>query len=185
MRVGDWIHTYTGVQFWPLDPREDEIKIEDIAHALSLICRYGGHCKTFYSVAQHSVLVSKICHWRYALAGLLHDATEAYCGDVVRPLKPYLTNYQSIEARLSYVIGNKFGIHFGNYYKQIKKADDTLLCTEVRDIIPSQTVNWKLTTIRKALPGKIVPLSAIKAEALFLERFHYLYGKEQKRKFKI
>ena len=57
-RVGDWIQVYTGGQFWPLDPRPEEIHIEDIAHALALTCRFTGHCREFYSVAQHSLLVS-------------------------------------------------------------------------------------------------------------------------------
>ena len=58
-RKGDWMQTYTGRQFWPIDPRANEVHIEDIAHALSMMCRYNGHCRTFYSVAEHSVLVSQ------------------------------------------------------------------------------------------------------------------------------
>ena len=76
-RIGDWIQTYTGRQFWPLDPRVDEIHIEDIAHSLSMRCCYGGHLTDFYSVAEHSVLVSLHVPQEFALWGLLHDAAEA------------------------------------------------------------------------------------------------------------
>src|SRR5262245_27549306 len=100
-RIGDWMQTISGRKFWPLDPRPEEVCIEDIGHALSLVCRFGGHCHTFYSVAEHSVRVSLLAedmakssaHWTdenirmIALSGLLHDAAEAYIGDMVRPLK--------------------------------------------------------------------------------------------------
>ena len=77
-RNGDWLQTFTGKAFFPLDPRPEEMDIFDIAHALSNLCRYGGHCNKFYSVAEHSVLVSILCRLYYgeqvALQGLLHDA---------------------------------------------------------------------------------------------------------------
>src|SRR5688572_18527016 len=93
VRVGDWILTATGRSFWPLDPRADEICIDDIAQALAKVCRFGGHCCDFYSVAQHSVLVAHLVersHPQLALHALLHDAAEAYLGDFTQPLKPYL-----------------------------------------------------------------------------------------------
>src|SRR5579885_2784587 len=87
MRHGDWIQTYCGVAFYPLDPRPEEILIEDIAHALSMLCRFTGHVKRFYSVAQHCVYVSHRCDPKDALWGLLHDAAEAYLNDISRPVK--------------------------------------------------------------------------------------------------
>src|SRR4051812_30250690 len=84
-RVGNWMQTFTGRQFWPVDPRADEIAIEDIARALAMTCRFGGHVRFHYSVAQHSFLVSLVCSPEHALWGLLHDASEAYLGDVVWP----------------------------------------------------------------------------------------------------
>jgi hypothetical protein len=99
-RTGDFMQTYTGRQYWPMDPRPHEVYIEDIAHSLSLQCRYAGHCIKFYSVAEHSVLIARhLAATRapeVAFAGLLHDAPEAYCVDIPRPLKPYLTNYKAI-----------------------------------------------------------------------------------------
>jgi hypothetical protein len=95
-RKGDWIQTFTGKQFWPLDPRPDEVYIEDIAHALGNICRFNGHCLRFYSVAEHCFHVSHKVVPGLALMGLLHDAAEAYVCDVVRPVKPYLKEYKKI-----------------------------------------------------------------------------------------
>ena len=77
-RRGGWIQTYTGRQFWPLDPRIEDIDIHDIAHALSHQCRYSGHCLRFYSVAEHSVLLSHHVAGEHMLWALLHDAWEAY-----------------------------------------------------------------------------------------------------------
>src|ERR1700724_2684254 len=83
---GGWQQTFTGRRFYPLSPRVEDVCIEDIAHALSNICRYGGHCREFYSVAQHCNMVSD---WmpEFKLEGLLHDSPEAYIGDMVRPVK--------------------------------------------------------------------------------------------------
>ena len=83
-RKGDWFLTYTGRQFWPLDPRPEDICIRDIAHHLSLCCRFNGACRVHYSVAQHSVMVANILPAPLRFWGLMHDATEAYVGDMVR-----------------------------------------------------------------------------------------------------
>lgn len=83
----DWIQTYTGKKFFPLHPHQNEYVIEDIAHALSMKCRFAGHCNAFYSVAEHSVKVSRIVAPESQLWGLLHDAAEAYLPDVCQPIK--------------------------------------------------------------------------------------------------
>jgi hypothetical protein len=90
-RLGNWMQTQFGNQFWPLDPRPEDFDIKEIASALGKACRYAGHCFGFYSVAEHSVLVSQIVPPEFALTALMHDATEAYLVDIPRPLKPYLT----------------------------------------------------------------------------------------------
>src|SRR5258708_302056 len=87
-RRGNWMQTYTGRAYWPADPRAEDVCIEDIAHALSLLCRYTGHCKRFYSVAEHSILISQVVPPEYAFFGLMHDAQEAYINDLARPIKP-------------------------------------------------------------------------------------------------
>jgi 5'-deoxynucleotidase YfbR-like HD superfamily hydrolase len=171
-RYGDWFQTYTGIQFWPLDPRPEECLIEDIAHALALQCRFNGHCKYFYSIAQHSVLVSKIVKPENALWGLMHDAAEAYVGDMVRPLKSSQPFFREVEAKVMAAICDKFGLP-RQEPSEVKKADDIVLMTEKRDLLVTSPAKW----IVKAEPmsGKIVPLSTGVAEVEFLERFNFLY----------
>lgn len=109
------ILTYTNTLFYPLEPEVDEVKIEDIAHALSQMCRANGHFKTFYSVAQHSINCANEAKVRglsprVQLACLLHDASEAYISDITRPVKCYLDEYRKIEHRLQQVIFTRFGV---------------------------------------------------------------------------
>jgi len=108
-RIGGWIQTYTGGKIYPLDARADEIDISDIAHSLSMQCRYNGHCETFYSVAEHCVLLSRLVDPENAFAALMHDASEAYLTDIPRPIKPGLLNYKEIENKLMNVIALKYG----------------------------------------------------------------------------
>lgn len=115
MKRENAILTYTNTLFYPLAPQTDEVKIEDIAHALSQMCRANGHFKTFYSVAQHSINCAKEAKARelsdkIQLACLLHDASEAYISDIIRPVKCYLEEYRKIENNLQKVIYEKFGI---------------------------------------------------------------------------
>lgn len=150
-RNGDWFVTFTGKQFFPLDPRPEDVDIEDIAHALSMTCRFGGHCREFYSVAQHSVHVAQ---WleergadsRFVLQGLIHDATEAYLGDMIRPLKISIPQYQEIEAHLDKVIHLALEIPVPDELTQefIKTADNTLLMTERRDFVNHGNRKWSI-----------------------------------------
>lgn len=176
-RIGDWMTTYTGGMFWLLDPRPEEVFIEDIAHALSLICRYNGHIKGFYSVAQHSILVSQNCNRDYALHGLLHDAAEAYVGDLISPIKRLLPNYKVIEEKIITAIYKKYSIKITKKCQQeIKYWDNALLATEVRDLIPHKYLNWKFEA--PPLESPIKKLWGPKtAERLFLKRFKELYNK--------
>jgi hypothetical protein len=112
------IKTFTG-RVDPLNPVVDEINIEDIAHALSRQCRYNGHCVGFISVARHSIWVSERLAEQdhdelVQLTGLLHDAAEAYLGDLVRPIKhsDFGKAYLTVEAVLEGVIAEKFGLPF-------------------------------------------------------------------------
>lgn len=123
-RVGDWMQTVTGRKFWPMDPRPEDVDIIDIAHALSMICRFGGHCLRFYSVAEHSVLIARKAPPEYQLAALLHDASEAYLSDIVRPLKRSLPEYRLAEDRVQHAIRLRFSLGYvgGQCVKQLDRA---------------------------------------------------------------
>ncbi len=133
-----WIETFTGRQFWPLDPRSEDIDIRDIAHALSMVCRFTGHVREFYSVGQHSVHVAEILlpfGKNLGLVGLLHDASEAYIADIARPVKHCLKHYLEIEQRLEKCIAERFGLIFP-YPTCLKAADNMMLNSERRDLMP-------------------------------------------------
>ena len=132
-RRGSWIQTYTGRAFWPLDPRSEEVHEDDISHALAQICRFGGHTKFFYSVAEHCVLVSEwvesVAGPYDALWGLLHDAPEAYIGDMVRPIKRLLPKYIEADENLLEVICYKWGLEPG-MPEVVREADNRILLDE-------------------------------------------------------
>lgn len=131
-RPGDFMQTFSGRKFWPLDPRSDEVHIEDIAHALSMQCRYGGHCTRFYSVAEHSVLMARTFANRdLALWALLHDAAEAYVADVPRPLKRFLPGYKEAENKVMAAICDRFGLPH-EMPERVKYADECILADEIR-----------------------------------------------------
>ena len=176
-RKGDWFLTYTGRQFWPLDPRPEDICIRDIAHHLSLCCRFNGACRVHYSVAQHSVMVANILPVHLKFHGLLHDATEAYVGDMVRPLKRSLPEYQSVEAMVWAAVVEKFGIQTAfraECMMEVKEADDVALMTERRDLLLKSPMGW--STRAEPVPEMIRPLAARDAEFKFLELFDELEG---------
>lgn len=127
------ILTSTGQYFRFRHPEEHKYDIEEIAHALSHVCRYTGHCKEFYSVAQHSVLVAMSLPPALQFQGLMHDASEAYLGDVSSPLKSLLPEYKALEERVERAISKSFGMPFP-LDPQVKVADMRMLMTEKRDL---------------------------------------------------
>jgi hypothetical protein len=163
----DWIQTFTGRQFWPLDPRPEEIDIRDIAHALSLTCRYAGHCKRFYSVAQHCVLMACWAPINFAREVLLHDAAEAYMDDVARPVKKSIPQLKEIEIRLEKCIAEAFGLQFP-WPAIVSELDLRALATEQRDLMASPPIPWKRTAGIEPFPSVIDPWSPDKAEVVFL-----------------
>jgi len=135
------ILTYTNTMFYPLAPQADEVKMEDIAHALSQMCRANGHFKSFYSVAQHSINCAQEADARglsarVRLACLLHDASEAYISDITRPVKLFLEDYKIIEQNLQTVIYSKFGIDdlTSIEIRQINEIDNALLEYEFKNL---------------------------------------------------
>lgn len=137
------MNTYTKKQFDPMKITIDDVDLVDIAHSLSLLCRGGGHLKQFYSVGQHCINCAKEAKARnhsnrVILAALLHDASEAYISDIIRPVKVHLTNYLEIEAMIMDVILQKYHVHDLNEVeiKQWKNIDDTMLQIELKYLMP-------------------------------------------------
>lgn len=124
-----------------LNPSKSEYTIDTIATALSNLCRYTGHVTRFYSVAEHSVLVSRIVPAKYALEALLHDASEAFVGDVSSPLKKLLDRYQEIEDEVQKSIAEKFNLVYP-FPDEIHKADKQLYWSERREIAPAVDLLW-------------------------------------------
>lgn len=168
-----WIQTYSGRRFTPTKPHIDSIVIQDIAHALSMQCRFSGHIKKFYSVAQHSVLVSYLCNNEDALWGLLHDASEAYLVDVPMPLKRSgkFDAYLGFEANMQLAICKRFGLS-EKEPPSVKVADKLMLATEARDLLGKARSDWKIDV--QPVPFKIDPLDPQKAKDLFMKRFFEL-----------
>lgn len=191
-----WMQTYTGKQFSPLQLDPGIIDIEDIAHALANICRFGGHCKKFYSVAQHSCLVldeymdsqTNAEGGRPSTAGmrwaLIHDAAEAYIGDILRPLKnslfayahqhdrhPKFESIKAVESHLQYEICNALGIPWdinSTIARDVQRADNVLLATEARDLMTDPPAPWE--ELPKPREEEILPWDPEHAKEYFLSR---------------
>jgi len=170
-RPGDWMQTFTGRAFWPLDPRPEEVCLEDIAHSLSLRCRYGGHVKRFYSVAEHSVLVSRHVPPQHALWGLMHDAAEAYSADVPRPLKRFLPDWKPMEARIMAAVCEHFGMEPGE--PNVVKWVDLSITGDEREALmqPMLDPGMDWGELPPPLGCEIEGFDPHVAKLLFLERF--------------
>lgn len=169
---GAWITTFSGRRFYVLDPRPQDVCIEDIAHALALQCRFTGHIRKFYSVAQHCVLVSRFCPQEFALWGLLHDASEAYIGDMSAPLKhtPEMSRFRTTEQHIMLAIAEHFGLGLVEP-PAVKQVDRRLCLTEARDLLGS-TKDWQDAS--EPYAEAIVPWTPAFAERAFLCRFQEL-----------
>jgi hypothetical protein len=140
------IRLRSGVYFDLVDPT-GPIDVADIAGALAKLCRFGGQCQRFYSVAEHSVL----CAWQaytdkqpldVCRAVLFHDATEAFCGDVVRPLKVLLSEYKTIEKRVEVAISKALNIDFDTNSGVIREIDNAMLFAERGQLFEDDGVVW-------------------------------------------
>jgi 5'-deoxynucleotidase YfbR-like HD superfamily hydrolase len=169
-----WMQTFTGRKVFPLNLLPEDVCLADIAHALSMQCRFSGHVREFYSVAQHSVLVSVYCDPAYALLGLLHDASEAYLMDLPRPLKhsPFFAFYREQEAAAMAAILNHFDpfcMWPPHLQPSIKEADDRMLATEARDLMAPLHPEWR--SLKAPYTRRVVSWSPEEAEIAFLRRF--------------
>lgn len=171
----DWIQTYSGVKFYFKNPKSEDILLEDIAHVLSMIPRYGGHSKRFLSVAEHSVHMSRqFDDKQLALAALFHDAAETYIGDVVTPLKRMLPFYKIVEERILGAIALRFGFAWNkNVRSTVKEIDKRMFVTEVLQLAKFECLSkWY---------GNYSPLDVTcqfwdheSAKTRFIERFREL-----------
>lgn len=170
-RHGDWMQTISGRQFWPMDPRPEEVHIEDVAHALSMMCRFNGHCQRFYSVAEHSVLISRHVPSEDALWGLLHDASEAYIADIVRPAKRFIQGYRQAEDRIMTAVCEAFGLSL-LMPGSVARADTAILADEAAQIMGPAPQKWYLP--EAPLGVKIAGLPPGEAREAFLTRYREL-----------
>jgi 5'-deoxynucleotidase YfbR-like HD superfamily hydrolase len=172
------VQTYTGHMFNLLQPENSHICIEDIAHSLSNLCRFNGHTREFYSVAQHCILVSQLVPQHLALEGLMHDCAEAYMGDCTTPLKQQLPEYKTIENNIQQCIFAQIGLQFPLRH-QIKHADIRALATEKRDLMsePGEPRYWDTLKGISPIIQKITPLPPKEAEQVFLQRYFELQTK--------
>lgn len=181
-----WIQTYTGAAAYPLERAGFwPIRIDDIAHALSNICRFGGHCREFYSVAQHSVIVSRVVPPEFAGWGLMHDAAEAYIGDVPRPIRT--DEHRAIERGLLddvwVVFSGALGLQRAYPESIIKHADNRVLAAEKRDLMSAEPQPW--LPLPEPIDERIVPLLPRAAKRLFLERYEQLWRSALERDWSI
>lgn len=174
MRKGDWIQTFTGRVFWPLDPRPDEVAIEDIAHSLAMQCRYAGHCRRFYSVAEHCVHVSRRVPPADALWGLLHDASEAYLVDLPRPVKMSIPQYRVIEAGVLRCIAARFRLGMPEP-ESVVRCDKAIVHDERAQLMaPMKRADVAWRWGGEPLNVVIRGWTPATAERNFLGRFHQL-----------
>jgi hypothetical protein len=193
------IYTWGGTIFNFESPTPEMVSIEDIAKSLSCICRYTGHCNGFYSVAQHSVLMANLSEFEgygTTLQRLLHDSAEAYIGDIHRPLKDrlwydeghgkdghrrrYIKRIRTIERRVQKVIGETLDVDLSDL-SAVKPADNIMMATEVRDLLPPNARELFETHLEgwKPIDYPIEPWSWQASYELFINVYNELKSKEQ------
>lgn len=167
-----WILTHSGIQFDLENPTPEMVNIQDIAKALSQMCRFNGHCDRFYSVAEHSLRVAEKVPKHLQLQALLHDAAEAYIPDVTRPLKRMLPLFKQTERKIMQAIGAKFNMSLP-ICDDVTKADMRMLKTEKKILFSEEAaqhawdpdieslqpyndwVNFDLSSIRRTFLARI------------------------------
>lgn len=168
-----WVQIHSGEPFYPLSPKPEDINIDDIAHALGMVCRYGGHCTRFYSVAEHSWLMSHTVAPEHALWALLHDAAEAYVGDMVRPLKHVMPEFMAAEDRIMEAITTKFNLP-GQMPDQVKEHDTRIVVDEREQIMAPSRLPWTALDGYAPLGVTIDGWPPVTATHMFKARFDQL-----------
>lgn len=182
-----WMQTHSGLRFYPENVSASQFCIEDIAHALSNLCRFGGHSKKFYSVAQHSVLVADIVQANggtidQELWALMHDATEAYMVDVPTPVKVILKGYREKENEVQHAIQLAFKLprlRMNKLPAIIKDADSIALVTEATQLVTGDVKEWEAYKLHEPFPVKLPSLNPKRARAAFLERYYDILRRKE------
>lgn len=194
-RCDAWIQTASGLCFKPWAPDPVQVRLSDVAHALSNICRFNGHTIFHYSVAQHSILVAteleemtagdfharQLCpstRQRVALLGLVHDAAEAYVGDIVSPIKRHVPVFDEIETLVMATIYQAFKLEPPTLAEAavVREADLRMLLTEKRDLHRSEPQSWQCAEGLEPYQRRIIRWSPGHVEQKFVERFYALHG---------
>ncbi|MDB6445182.1 phosphohydrolase [Pseudomonas sp. 21TX0197] len=177
----NWILTHTGKRFDLFEPDVAMIDPRDIAHALAHLCRFNGHTREFYSVAQHSCLVADLVPAEHKLAALLHDATEAYLGDMTRPLKEWMPYYRGFEDVIWGRVCERFGLEV-DLPSIVRQADLIALATERRDLMPPDPAPWDCLVGVEPAPERIRPWSPTEARLTYHQRLMDQLAIEHRRK---
>lgn len=177
--MGPSIRLHGGAWLDLTTPESCDFTIDDIAHGLALQCRYAGQCRDFYSVAEHSLLVCEMVG-EDPLAALLHDAAEAFLGDVTRPLKQILPDYRKVEARMQAAILERFGVATVPN-PAIKRADLRVLAAEQKQVMPEGTDEWADRDGIEPAPVTVRFLAPFEAKRQFLARFESLLSPNRRR----
>lgn len=187
-----WIITRSGLKFDLAKPNADMVSTADIAHSLSMQCRFNGHTSEFYSVAQHCCLVADLVPAEHQLAALLHDATEAYVGDLVRPLKEGMRDFYERQSQVSRfdevengvwrAICRRFDLdqHLPDC---VKHADLVALATEKRDLMPGHPEPWPCLEGIEPNAEPIKPWQPSTAAILYHNRLLQLMATTHRRAF--
>lgn len=181
--MGSYIKTYTGKHFEPMNPDSEYICIEDIAHALSMLCRGNGHVKSFWSVGQHCICCAKEAKARglsdrMILACLLHDASECYMSDIPRPFKKDLPEYQKLEDTLLEMVYTKFlGSPLSKKeQRMLKEIDDAMLWYDLKILLDEVQIG-EIPDTHINLDYTFRPFQEVEKE--YLDLFYLYSGEEQ------
>lgn len=180
--VGNTIRLYSGGYLDLANPKPDQFELIDIAKGLSNICRFGGQIGEFYSVAQHCVSCHDVaerdgCSPEQCLAVLMHDAAEAFVGDMVKPLKELITGFVRVEDRIQDCIAAKFGIDFAAHKDVIREIDHAVLIAERRMLFSVDKTFWHgEDTVRNVRYAVRIPKSPMDAEDDFYSVAKQLLG---------
>lgn len=183
VRRGDWMSCWTGTHFWPLDPRADEVTIDDLVVGLARECRYGNHSRDVYSVAEHSVIVSCYVPPRHAREALLHDASEAYLGDMIQPLKHQraMRRFRRVEAAVQDAVLARFDICSTIASRAaIKAVERRLFVDEVEALMLYPDEYKVIQDGGQGLGAEIYALEWQQAATLFAARFAELFPEHRR-----